>query len=117
MVSREIVTALDTGSISLGFLTWWRYVHCQPWDHWVGTVPTTSTLGSSWPMLPPSNLQHAAHKPHSSAQPPERARTVHATSRAQEDSLLKLCSFLCFDFLLPLNQADFSERNHASACF
>ena len=54
-------------------------------------------------MLPPSNLQHAAHKPHLSAQSSEKA-TVHASSKDQEAAILKPPFF----FLLPLNQEDLS---------
>ena len=36
-------------------------------------------------MLPPlSNLLHAAHKPHLSAWPPERARAIHTARMNQE---------------------------------
>ena len=53
---------------------------------------TNSTLVTIWPMLLPSNLQHAAHKPHSIAQPPKKAR-VCADSKDQEATILKLCVF------------------------
>lgn len=38
-------------------------------------------------MLPLHKLQHSVHKPHFSAWPPKRARTVHATSMEQEASI------------------------------
>ena len=43
-----------------------------------------------------TNLQHAALKPHLSAQPPERARAVHVTSMNQETFLKELHSFCCY---------------------
>ena len=46
-------------------------VHSLPLNQ-VGAMFTTSTLVTSWPMLPPSNLQHMAHKTHSSVRSPER---------------------------------------------
>ena len=45
--------------------------------------------GNQLAMLPPSNLQHTAHKTHSSARPHERVR-VSAGSMVQEATILKL---------------------------
>ena len=44
-------------------------------------------------MQPPSNLQHAAHKPHLNAWVPKRARG-HAVSMAKKASISKLRAFV-----------------------
>ena len=91
MVISVLLAALDAGSLS------WspniaEVVHCHLWDHWVEAVLTTSTLEGRWPMLPKSNSQQAAHKPHSRAWPPERDSAVSAAIMNQEVVSQRSCT-------------------------
>lgn len=63
--------------------TWQRYVHSQLCRSC--SQPDFHTHSSS--MLPLHRLRHSVPKPHFSAWPPKRARSVHATSMEQEASI------------------------------